>query len=86
MDSFLLSLLGLTAAACTTASFLPQVIRSIRTKQTKDLSLPMCVLLVTGMLLWLLYGILIQDIPIIAANSVALGLMTVLLFLKLKYG
>jgi len=79
-------ILGLIAATCTTCSFLPQVIRSWKTKQTKDLSLPMCVLLFVGIALWLIYGLLVVDIPIIAANVVSLLSTGSLLFLKIKYG
>ena len=79
-------LVGFIAAACTTVSFLPQVIKSWKTKETKDLSLPMCVLLTTGIILWLVYGIVRQDPPVIIANIVS-GLLTgSLLFLKIRYG
>ena len=79
-------LVGFIAAACTTISFLPQVIKSWKTKETKDLSLPMCVLLTTGIILWLVYGIVRQDPPVIIANIVS-GLLTgSLLFLKIRYG
>lgn len=68
MDQF--TLIGLTAAACTTVAFVPQAIKVIRTKDTRSLSLPMYIIFTTGVLLWLVYGILVRDIPVMAANVV----------------
>ena len=81
----IITLLGLVAAVCTTSSFLPQAIKTIRTKHTKDLSLPMYTVLTTGLLLWLIYGIFLKDIPIILANSISLVLTTIILVLIIKY-
>jgi len=85
MDSFVMAI-GLAGAALTTFSFLPQTLKAIRTKHTKDLSMPMLVMLIAGISLWVTYGILIKDIPLIGANSISLVLMVTLLFLKRKYG
>lgn len=82
----LVTIIGLIAAVCTTSSFLPQVIKSWRTKDTKSISLPMYSLLVFGTVLWLTYGIFINEVPIILANGVTLLLSASILFLKLKYG
>ncbi len=68
MDYF--TIIGLAAATCTTISFLPQAVKVIRTRDTRSLSLPMYIILTTGVLLWLTYGILVNDIPVIAANLV----------------
>jgi len=68
MDFF--TLIGLAAAACTTISFLPQAIKVIKTRDTKSLSLTMYIILTTGVLLWLIYGLLVRDIPVIAANTI----------------
>jgi MtN3 and saliva related transmembrane protein len=86
MDINYFSLIGLAAGTCTTISFLPQVIKTFKTKETKDLSLSMYIVLVTGMLLWTIYGILIKDFPVILANSISLLLATTVLILKVKYG
>lgn len=75
----------MAAAACTTFSFLPQALKTIRTKNTKDLSLGMYTVLTTGILLWLIYGLAIRDIPVIAANSVTLFLTATILVLKIRY-
>ena len=79
------SILGLIAGACTTISFLPQVIKTWRTRSAKDLSLGMFSFFCFGVLLWLIYGIMVMDIPVIAANFVTLVLSSTLLFLKLKF-
>jgi MtN3 and saliva related transmembrane protein len=80
------TLIGLLAATCTTGSFLPQVIRAWRTRSTRDVSALMFVLLVTGNSLWLLYGALIGDLPIIVANLITITLVAIILALKLRYG
>jgi MtN3 and saliva related transmembrane protein len=84
LDTFTL-ILGLTAAFFTTFAYLPQSLKAIRTKHTKDLSLPMILMLELGLITWLIYGILISSIPIIAANTISIVLMTIILYLKIKY-
>lgn len=81
----LVTILGLIAACLTTGSFLPQAIKAIKTKHTKDLSLGMYSVLSIGIVLWLIYGILVHDIPIIVSNCVTLVLTSTILFLKLRY-
>ncbi len=78
-------IIGICAASLTTISFLPQVIKAWKTKQTSDLSLLMVVLLLLGVFLWLVYGLMLKQSPIILANSVTLVLAITLLGLKLKY-
>ncbi len=80
-----ITVLGLVAAICTTISFLPQAVKTIRTKHTKDLSLGMYSILTFGIFLWFLYGILIGDLPIILANGITLIFCTAILFLIIKY-
>jgi MtN3 and saliva related transmembrane protein len=81
-----LTWMGLLAAFCSTAAFLPQVVKTWRTRSTKDISIVMFMVLVIGILLWLAYGIMIQDIPLIVANSVTLLFAGTILFFKLKHG
>ncbi len=81
-----ITLIGICAATLTTGSFLPQVIKTWRTRDTRSLSLLMYVAFSTGTALWLLYGILIRDLPIIAANVIACALSSSILVLKLKNG
>lgn len=84
METFTL-VLGLIAACLTTFAYLPQSIKAIKTRHTKDISLPMVIMLEAGLLTWLSYGILINSIPIIAANTVSIVFMTIILVLKMKY-
>ncbi len=78
-------ILGLVAGSCTTVAFLPQVIKTWKSRSAKDLSLGMFSFFCFGVLLWLIYGIMVQDIPVIAANMVTLMLASTLLFFKLRF-
>ncbi|MDD1779190.1 MAG: SemiSWEET transporter [Candidatus Helarchaeota archaeon] len=79
------TLLGLVAALLTSLAFLPQAIKSYRTKQTKDLSLPMMCVQSSGNFLWLIYGIAKTDIAIISANAITFFFAFCLLMLKIKH-
>jgi MtN3 and saliva related transmembrane protein len=81
-----ITLIGLVAAICTTCSFLPQVIKILRTKRTKDVSLLMYTILSTGLFLWLIYGLMLRDLPLILANTVSLSLAMCVLVLKIRHG
>jgi MtN3 and saliva related transmembrane protein len=77
---------GITAAVLTSIAFIPQVWKIWRTKHTADISLGMYILFTIGVALWLVYGILIESGPVIAANSFTLALAGVVLAMKIKYG
>lgn len=79
-------MLGAFAGLCTTISFLPQLVRAWRSRSTRDISLPMFSLLVFGILLWLVYGVMIGDEPLILSNAVSLCLTGSILYLKLRHG
>ncbi len=79
------TVLGLAAAALTTAAFLPQVIKAWRTRRTRDISLGMFLVLCLGIILWLVYGVLRGDLPLVIGNAVTLVLAGTILALKLKY-
>jgi MtN3 and saliva related transmembrane protein len=66
--------LGLVAAVCTTVAFLPQVIKNWRTKSAGDLSFGTFGLFTFGVVLWLVYGLLIDNAPIIVSNTITLTL------------
>lgn len=83
MDSF--TIIGLAAGFCTTAAFLPQAVKTWRSKSAKDLSLGMYLIFCTGVALWLTYGILISDLPIIITNVVTLILALSILYFKLTF-
>lgn len=86
MDTDHIVIIGLIAGTLTTLSLLPQVIKTYRIKETKDISTLMYVILMTGMLLWTTYGILIHSLPVILANSFSFILAAIILFFKIKYG
>lgn len=79
------TLIGLLAAFCTTFAFLPQVIKTWRTRSTKDISLAMFLVLVAGIALWLIYGIILRDVPLIAANGTSFVLAVTILYFKMRY-
>lgn len=77
--------LGMTAGFLTTVAFLPQVIKTWKTRSSKDISLNMFLLFCTGVSLWLIYGIIIADLPIIVSNILTLLLASSILFFKIRY-
>lgn len=79
-------LIGYCAAALTTLSFLPQAWLTFRTRDVRGISLGMYSAFTLGVALWLLYGLLMGAWPVIAANAITLGLATVILCMKLRYG
>ncbi len=81
-----ITFIGLFAATCTTIAFLPQVIKVVKSKHTKDISVRMYLIFIIGLLSWLTYGILIQNIPLILANAITFLLAGWILVLKIKYG
>lgn len=78
-------LLGMLAGILTTIAFLPQVIKTWKSRSAKDLSLGMFSIFCTGVLLWLIYGLLVDDLPIVLANFVTLILALTLLVFKLSF-
>lgn len=80
-----ITILGLVATTLTTSAFLPQMIKTWRTKSAKDVSLQMLVTFCIGVFLWLIYGIYLQGLPIILANLFTLILNLIILWLKIKY-
>ena len=79
------SYVGYLAGFLTVVSFLPQVLRAWRTKQTKDLSVGTFVILITAGVLWLVYGALSSDWPVIATNAGMVVLNGAILVAKLRY-
>ena len=77
--------IGLLAAAFTTIALLPQIMKVWKTKSTKDISIGMFTLYSSGVFLWLVYGLFINDLPIILANSLAFIQALAILTLKAKY-
>ncbi|MDP8305789.1 MAG: SemiSWEET transporter [Candidatus Chlorobium antarcticum] len=77
--------IGYAAGLITTLALLPQALKILSTRQTRDISLVWAIAMNTGIILWLLYGLAQSDLPMIAANSVSLVLLMLILGLKLRY-
>ncbi|MDZ8055730.1 MAG: SemiSWEET family sugar transporter [Aulosira sp. ZfuVER01] len=84
-ESNLITILGLTAGVLTTIAYLPQLIKTWQSKSAEDLSWSMLIVLCIGIILWLVYGAYVRDIPIIAANIVTFVFAGMILVLKIKY-
>lgn len=80
-----LDLLGLVATCFTTASFVPQVWRTWRTRDVRGISLPTYAIITVGLALWLAYGILKEDLPLIVANAVMVVLTGAITMMKIRY-
>jgi MtN3 and saliva related transmembrane protein len=79
------TVIGYLAAFGTTVSFLPQAIKTIKTKDTSGISLYMYALFTLGTAFWLTYGLMIHQLPVIVANAVTFAFACVILGYKLKY-
>lgn len=77
--------LGLVAGTLTTVAFLPQVVKTWRTRVARDISLGMFAIFSAGSLLWALYGVFIHSLPIVLANTVTLALALTVLYFKIRY-
>lgn len=78
-----ITIMGFAAAALTTSSFVPQAIKTIRTKDTRSISFFMYLLFSAGTLLWLLFGIFSDNLPIIIANAITLVFAVIILSYKI---
>jgi MtN3 and saliva related transmembrane protein len=77
---------GYVAATLTTLAFVPQAIKTIRSRDTRSISLGMYVVFTIGLAFWLVYGIVLHSWPMILSNIVTLGLSSTILALKLRHG
>ncbi|MBL0224943.1 MAG: SemiSWEET transporter [Geobacteraceae bacterium] len=77
--------LGLVAGTLTSIAAIPQLVKTLRTRHARDISIWQPLLLAIGVALWLIYGVLIQDLPLILANIVPLICNIMLTILKLLY-
>ena len=85
MLNFIIKYIGFFAAFCTTIAFLPQAIKVYKSKSTKDISLSMFLIFTIGVLSWLIYGLIISDLPVILANAITLILSSIILFYKIRF-
>lgn len=79
------TIIGLAAAVLSSLSMAPQVIKIFRTKKTDDLSLGAFGALASGLFLWLVYGILIREFPVIAGNAVGLAMVMYIVVIKIRH-
>lgn len=77
--------IGIIAGICTSTAVIAQINKSLKTKLVNDVSPIMFAVLVSGITLWIIYGLLIKDLPIILTNCLALALHLLMLFLIFKY-
>ncbi|MDZ5255232.1 SemiSWEET transporter [Clostridium sp. LIBA-8841] len=78
-------MIGSLAAILTTASFIPQAIKVIKTKDTSGISLIMYSMFTIGVFLWIIHGFIINDLAVILANSCTFIFAVIILFFKIKY-
>lgn len=78
--------LGFAAATLTTLCWVPQAVRTIRTRDTRAISLWTQAIFALGIALWLVYGLLLMSWPLIGANAISLCLVGVILAMKLRFG
>src|SRR5689334_2935806 len=84
-DLFTPQTVGLTAGVFTAASLFPQLVKILKEKKAEDISVPMLLILMTGLALWIYYGTLIKDLPLILTNSFSLTFNLLIIFFKWKY-
>ena len=80
------TIVGYIAGTLTTVAYLAQVLRTLKQKRTKDISLGMYLMLCSGIAMWLVYGIFIHSWPVIIANAITLALSGSVLVMKIKFG
>ena len=80
-----ITFLGLVAGALTTIAFLPQLLKTWKSKSATDVSLETLAIFSLGVFLWLIYGIYLHALPIILANLLTLIFNLIILGLKIKY-
>jgi MtN3 and saliva related transmembrane protein len=85
MEFNVITTLGIVAGLLTTLAYLPQAIKTWKSRSADDLSWSMLIILSVGIVLWLIYGVWVRDLPIILANVVTFILTSVILVMKIRY-
>jgi MtN3 and saliva related transmembrane protein len=80
----LVDAIGTTAAVMTTLCWVPQALKILRSREARDISMSGTLLCVAGVLLWLVYGLAIADIPLIGSSAATLAITTAILALKIR--
>ncbi|MDP9039728.1 MAG: SemiSWEET transporter [Acidobacteriota bacterium] len=76
---------GFVAAFCTTSAFIPQLVRVVRLRSAREISLPTFLLFSAGVFLWILYGVASRSKPVVISNAVTLVLSVSILILKIRF-
>ncbi|MGR5119851.1 SemiSWEET transporter [Vibrio astriarenae] len=79
------TVLGYIAATCTTCAFFPQVMHILKTKDTSSISLGMYTIFILGVFLWMTYGFIVGDLPVMLANAITLLLASIIWGFKIKH-
>ncbi len=79
------TVLGYIAATCTTCAFIPQVMHILKTKDTSSISLGMYTIFIMGVFLWMTYGFIVGDLPVMIANAITLLLASIIWIIKIKH-
>jgi MtN3 and saliva related transmembrane protein len=82
----MVEIFGSIGAACTTLSFVPQVLQIWKTRSAKDVSLPMYITFMVGIICWFTYGLMLNAWPIIVANTITFVLALAVVVMKLRWG
>tara|TARA_Y100001968_G_C19066784_1_gene576399 strand:+ start:115 stop:381 length:267 start_codon:yes stop_codon:yes gene_type:complete len=85
MNKINIEFFGYFAAILTTLAFLPQLIKTIKTKKADDVSLVTLIMFITGVISWIIYGYKIESFPVLTANIVTLILNMLILFFKISF-
>ena len=85
IDGTLLTILGISAGVLILSGWVEQIIKGYKTKSLKDVSKYLMVFISGGSILWLIYGIIVEDVFIIGTNIAAIFLMMIVLFMKKRY-
>ena len=85
MNSLNIEFFGYIAAILTTAAFLPQLIKTLKTKKAEDVSLVTLIMFICGVVFWIIYGYKISSLPILIANIITLILNLFILISKIYY-
>lgn len=85
METVWIEALGILAGALTTGAYVPQVLRTKRTRSVGDISFLMYAILALGIGLWIVYGLLVRSVAVILANIVSLGMILAMLVMKIRF-
>lgn len=85
LDAWWVEAIGLAAGAMTTCAFVPQVLQTWRSRQVRDISLAMYLVLASGVASWIVYGLFIDSLAVVAANMVTFVLVCAVLGMKLAW-